>query len=119
MLDLFGDVTQEVLLSLTTAMDQLLKLGDIELGVSAGSEFLAGHMGQCQVHVVAPQKDVVANRYTVEFQCPTVIGYRDEGEVGGATAHIANEEQITYAHLYAPVIAKGFDPSVKSGLWLF
>ena len=64
-------------------------------GREAVAELLHGGVGQRQVHVVAAQQDVVADRDALERQVAlAVVDHGDEGEVGGAAADVADEHDV-------------------------
>ena len=46
----------------------------------------AHRVGECQIHVVAPEQDVVAHRDALEHQLTVLLAHRDQREVRRAAA---------------------------------
>ena len=55
----------------------------------------------------------------LEREVASLARHRDQAEVGRATSHIANENQIAIAHLLSPLQTVAFQPSIESGLRFF
>ena len=78
---------------------------------------LARHaIGQGQVHVVAAEQDVLAHGHALQLEVAVALKHGDQRQVGGAAAHVHDEDDVAIAHLLAPVAAAGLDPAVQRGL---
>ena len=47
-----------------------------------------------EVHVVAAEQDVLADGDALEREVAVLLGHRDQAEVGGAAADVADEDEI-------------------------
>ena len=99
-------------------MPEAWHLAGVELG-PLGGELLGGGVGQGQVHVVAAEQDVVADRNPRQRQVAGLLADGDEAEVGGAAADVADQHHVADFHLLAPLVVAGVDPGIKRGLRLF
>src|SRR6185295_7577779 len=70
-------------------------------------------VGEGEVHVVAAEEDVIADGDALELEIAARVLDGDEGEVGGAAAHVADEDDVARAQLLAPAIAGGGEPGVE------
>ena len=75
-------------------------------------------VGQGQVHVVAAQQDVVADRHAGQHQLARLLADGDQRQVGGAAAHVADQHHVADLDLLAPLVVAGVDPGIKGGLRL-
>jgi hypothetical protein len=67
---------------------------------------LAGDgIGQRQVHVVAAEQDVLADRDAVQFEVAVAFEHGDQREVAGAAADIDDQDDVARPHLLAPAPA--------------
>ena len=84
---------EERFLGVAAGVTQGHALGRVEavhpLGQRGGDR-----VGQRQVHVVAAEQDVLAHGQAGKDQVAPLIGHRDQGEVGGAAAHVADQNDI-------------------------
>ncbi len=90
-------------------------------GVDAVSLLLEPLLHQArerQIHVVAAEQDVIANRDALEREIAVVLADQDQAEVGRAAADVAHEHEIAGAQLPPPAIAGAVDPGVAGGLRL-
>ena len=71
-----------------------------------------------EVHVVAAEQDVIADRDALEREVAVVLADGDQAEVGRAAADVAHEHQVADAKLPAPALARAVDPRVEGGLRL-
>ena len=76
------------------------------------------HAREGEVHVVAAEQDVLADRHPLEPQLAALLGHGDQAEVGRAAADVAHEHEIADAHAAPPAIALLRDPRVERGLRL-
>src|SRR6266550_5255635 len=87
--------------------------------VALGFEPLLQHARQCQVHIVAAEKNVVANGNAFQYQVAAVLRNGDETEIGSAAANVANQNEVANLDALAPGVALTFQPRVKRRLRLF
>ena len=96
-----------------------------QLGEACGGQTLAGRgelrlqpMGQRQVHVVAAQHQVLAHgRACQHGQASSFSGlHADQGQVGGAAAHIHHQHQAAVRQLGRQAFALQHQPVVEGGL---
>ncbi len=65
-----------------------------------------GHgVGQGEVHVVAAEQDVLADGEAVEGEVAVLLADADQGEVGGAAADVADEDDVADLHSLPPGVA--------------
>ena len=76
-------------------------------------------IGQRQIHVVAAEQDVVADRDAVQQQVAVLFGHGNQRQVGRAAADIHHEDDIARFDLLAPASFTALYPAVQSGLGLF
>src|SRR5262247_2591751 len=72
-----------------------------------------------EIHVVATQKDMIADGYTCELQITVLFGYSDQGEVGRTTAHIDHKDDVSDFDRFPEGVADALDPGVERCLWFF
>ena len=74
---------------------------------------------QREIHVVAAEQDVIANRDALEREVAVVLADENQAEVGGAAADVAHQHEVADAKLPPPRVAGAVDPGVARGLRLF
>ena len=80
---------------------------------------LAGHkVGQREIHVVAAGQNVVAHGRAFEDELAFFFGYANQGEVGGAAAHVADEQRVSQGQLLPPPLALIGQPGIHGRLRL-
>ena len=89
----------------------------IELRALLGKP-LRHHAGERQIHVVAAEQNMLADRDAFQRQFAALVRDRDQREVRGAAADIDDQNQIADRDLLTPV-RMAFDPGVEGGLRLF
>ena len=90
----------------------------VEGGALAGE--LARHaVGEGQVHVVAAEEDVLADRDPVQLEVAVALQHGDQRQVGGAAADVHHQDDVALLHLFAPLAGAVLDPAVQRGLGLF
>src|SRR5690606_10528749 len=72
--------------------------------------------GNGEVHVVAAEKDVLADGHAAEFKLAVMLRHRDQGKVRRPAADVHDQDKIANGHLIAPVRPGSLDPAVKGGL---
>src|ERR1044072_3653429 len=82
-------------------------------------ESLLKQASQRQIHIIAAQQNVIADRYSLERQLAILYGDRNQAEVSSAAANIAYQNQAADFDLLSPSFALAFDPCVKCRLRLF
>ena len=90
-------VAEQALLGLAAAQAEAAKLPLVELGTLAGEPF-AHPVGEGQVHVVAAEQDVIADRDALQGEPAALLADRDQAEVGGAAADVADQHQVADSH---------------------
>ena len=98
-------------------LPQRMKLHAIELRILRG-KILVDVAGKGEIHVVAAQKNVFADRDTLQLKFAVFVGDRDQREVGGAAADVEDQDEIARLHAFAP-IGVTLEPGVKGGLRFF
>ena len=71
-----------------------------------------------EVHVVAAEQDVIANRDALEREVAVVLADQDQAEIGRAAADVAHQQQVADAELPPPELARAVDPRIAGGLRL-
>jgi hypothetical protein len=79
---------------------------------------VAGDRGQRQIHVVAAEQDVIADRDPLERERATVVGDLDQREVGGAAADVAHQHDVAGHQLLAATRRRSRQVRVERGLRL-
>ena len=69
-----------------------------------------------EVHVVAAEQDVLADRHAMQFEIAVALDHRDQRQVGRAAADVDAQDQVADLHL--PPAAALLDPAVQRGLRL-
>ncbi len=75
-------------------------------------------IGQRQIHVVAAEQDVLADADALELQGAGGVGHRDQAEVGGAAADVADQNDVARRHRVAPLPVGLRGPGVEGRLRL-
>ena len=110
-------VGEQRLLRHAGLVPQRLQLPGVD-AVSFPFEPLLHDVRQRQVHVVAAEQDVIADRDALEREVAVALADRDQREVGGAAADVAHQHDVADAQLPAPAVARAVDPRVEGGLRL-
>ncbi len=71
-----------------------------------------------QIHVVAAQHQVVADRQSIEAQPFFPLADGDNGEIGGAAPHVTDQNDLSRRHLLPPVRLVPRQPGIEGGQWL-
>ena len=74
---------------------------------------------QGQVHVVATQHQMVTDANAGQFQTGRIILDLNQGQVGGAAAHVTDQQQPRVAQRRRYVALMAVQPVVAGGLWFF
>ena len=77
---------------------------------AVGGELARDDVGQREVHVVAAEQDVVADRDAVQLEVAVALDHGDQREVGGAAADVDDQDHVADLHLLAPAVAAGLEP---------
>ena len=100
------------------ALAQAAKLPGVELG-PLGGKTLLNAIGQAEVHIIATEEDVVADRNTLEHQLASLFRHRDQAEIGRSSAHVAHQDHVPDLDLLTPLLPGRLDPGVTRGLGFF
>jgi len=73
-------------------------------------------VGQRQIHVVAPQQDVLAYADALQLQITSDIGHGNQAEVCGTAADVAHQDDVAGRDGIAPLPASLSHPGVERGL---
>ena len=101
-----------------TSMPQRHRLPGVQLQ-ALGRKGGAGKVGQRHVHVVPTDQGVRANGHPLEFQGPIRFVHTDQGEIGRAATHVADQQGVAHAEVSAPLFATVGQPGVQSRLRFF
>ena len=74
--------------------------------------------GEREVHVVAAEQDVIADRDALEREVAAVVANLDQREVGRAAADVAHEHDVAGLQILAPRLAARREVRVERGLRL-
>ena len=55
-----------------------------------------------EVHVVAAEQDVLADRHAMQFEIAVALDHRDQRQVGRAAADVDAQDQVADLHLLTP-----------------
>ena len=78
---------------------------------AGGGQLARDDVREREVHVVAAEQDVVADRDAVQLEVAVALEHRDQREVAGAAADVDDEDDVARPHLLAPAAAAGLDPA--------
>jgi hypothetical protein len=93
-------------------------LPGIELDVFLGE--LARHeVGQREIHVVAADQQMFADRQARKRQLASLLGHAYERQVGRAAAHIAHQQRLAHLQEPPPPLAHRRQPGIHGRLRLF
>ncbi len=115
---------QQLLLRYPAALHQLREAGGgqaLARRATAGVEALLDQVGERQVHVVAAQHQVVADADAGQARRRDAVRGGldlDQGEVGGAAADVAHQQQAGLRELGGELFAVAEQPVVEGGLRL-
>ncbi len=90
----------------------------IGLGALRG-ELARDHVREREVHVVAAEQDVFADRHAMQFEIAFAFDHRDQREVGRAAAHVDHEDDVADLDLLAPLAVALLDPAIQRRLRFF
>jgi hypothetical protein len=107
--------SQQRFLGCPARIGERTQLPRVGLG-ALGSQLARDHVSQRQVHVVAAQQDVFADRDTMQLKIAFAFDHRDQRQVGRAAAHVHNQDDVADLHLLAPGAAAFLDPAIERGL---
>ena len=62
-----------------------------------GGQLARHHVGEREVHVVAAEQDVLADRDAMQFEVAFALDHRDQREVGRAAADVDHEDDVADA----------------------
>ncbi len=82
-------------------------------------ETLLQNTRERQVHVVAAQQKVVANRNTFQREFAIFLRDENEAEIRSAAADIAYQNEVSNVNAAAPALTLALKPRIKSCLRLF
>src|SRR5262249_51123562 len=108
---------EQLLLHLAATVDEGPELPVVE-GRAGGGEPRAHGMRERQVHVVAAEADVVADRAPLEDELAALLTDRDEREVRRSAADVADEDDVADAHLAPPGGTHPREPGIECRLRL-
>ena len=86
--------------------------------LALGLELRLQRIGQRQIHVVAAEQDVFADADALELQRAGDIGHRNQAEVRGAAADVADQDDVARRHRVAPLPAGLRGPGIEGRLRL-
>ena len=109
--------SNRVILALETACMRVRNCQEFErlpLGLQPG---LHG-VGECQVHIVAAEQDVLADADAFEFELAVDVGDGDQAEIGGSATDVADEDDVAGGDEVMPGFSGLRGPGVEGGLRL-
>jgi hypothetical protein len=62
---------------------------------------------------------VLAHGNALQLQIAIALQHGDQRQVGGAAAHVHDQDDVAMLDLLAPLAAAGLDPAVQRGLGFF
>jgi hypothetical protein len=62
---------------------------------------------------------VLAHGNALQLQIAFALQHGDQRQVGGAAAHVHDQDDVAMLDLLAPLAAAGLDPAVQRGLGFF
>ena len=86
-------------------MPEPVQLPGVDL-VAGGLEPLLQQAREREVHVVAAEQDVLADRDALEGEVAVALGDGDQAEVGRAAADVADEDQVADLDPPPPAVAQ-------------
>lgn len=111
-------MTQQGFLGRPATVGQTLQLPGIELDTllrQLGSDRVC----QGQIHVVAAQQNMLADRHPHQFQGTVAFGHGNQRKVGGTAAQVDHQDDIAKLDLLAPPFPSGQHPVVQGRLRFF
>ncbi len=110
-------VVEQALLGDATGLGERRELSRLETAAIAHARFDAPR--QREVHVVAAEQQVIADRVALERGLAVALaGDADQREVGRAAAEIADEHLVADRQVRAPIVEVIGEPRVERGLRL-
>ena len=113
-----GGVTEQRFFREPGLVPEAVQLPGVDL-VAGGFQALLEQPRQREIHVVAAEQDVLADGHALERQVAVALGDRNQAEVGGAAADVADEHEIADLDAAAPRVAERVEPGVEGGLGFF
>ena len=86
--------------------------------LALGVELRLQRIGQRQIHVVTAEQDVFADADALELKRAGDIGHRNQAEVRGAAADVADQDDVARRHRVAPLPVGLRGPGVEGRLRL-
>ena len=111
-------VAEQLLLGRAARVGERAQLPRVELR-AGGGQLARDDVREREVHVVAAEQDVVADRDALQLEVALALEHGDQREVAGAAADVDDEDDVADLHLLAPAAAARLDPAVERGLRLF
>ncbi len=108
---------EEALLARPARVQKKEELACIEL-LPPGFESGPQGVGQGEVHVVPPQKDVIPDADALQHQVPPFLPHRHQAEVRRPSPDVADEDDVSRTHRLAPPLPRKGEPVVEGGLLL-
>ena len=59
-------------------------------------------VGQCEIHVIAAEQDVLAHADALDLKVAIFFADRDKAEVSRSAAHVADEDDVSCSYLVSP-----------------
>ncbi len=108
-----GRVGEQRFLGRPARVGRRAKLPRIGLRALLG-ELARDGVGEREVHVVAAEQDMLADRHAMQFQIAFALHDRDQREVGRAAAYVDDQDHVADFHLLAPRAVALLNPAIES-----
>src|ERR1700726_3906502 len=108
-------LSEQHLLGDAALMPQGVELPPID-AVTLVFEALLCDAGQCQIHVVAAEQDVIADRDALEREIAVSLADQNQAEIGRPAADVTYQDEVADTQLPAPAVARAVNPCVAGGL---
>src|ERR1051326_8980750 len=73
-------------------------------------------MRERQIHVVAAEKNVIANRKAREWEIAILFSDGNQGKIRRPAADVHDENDVADVDLFAETVARLFEPGIQRGL---
>src|SRR5438128_313030 len=73
-------------------------------------ELLVDGEGEREIHVVAAEQNVIADRLALQRELSARLRHADEREVAGAAADVDHQQHVSGLELLAPALAHRLEP---------
>ncbi len=113
-----GGVAEQRFLGRAARVGERAQLPRVGLG-ALRRELARDHVREREIHVVAAEQDVLADRDAMQFEIAFALDHRDQREVGRAAADIDHENDVADLDLLAPLAGALLDPAIQRGLRFF